>query len=103
MQIIAILLLSLSTTVIFTSNPNLAIQKFSFGRVGVGLFWFLRSIDYRYFGQFIKPAYITILVLLLITLALGIEGRGAVRWIPLGVFNLQPSEFAKPVLILVLA
>src|SRR5205085_726755 len=34
---------------------------------------------------------------------LGIETRGSVRWIPLGIFNIQPSEFAKPVLILFLA
>lgn len=33
----------------------------------------------------------------------GIETRGSIRWLPLGIFNFQPSEFAKPVLILLLA
>ena len=103
MLIIAILLLSLSTTVIYTSNPSLAIQQLLYGLVGAGIYWVLREFDYKSLTAFLKPAYITILVLLVITLALGIESRGSVRWIPLGIFNLQPSEFAKPILILVLA
>jgi rod shape determining protein RodA len=103
MLIIAILLLSLSTTVIFTSNSTLAIEQLIYGVAGVAIFWGLRSFDYHYLRQFIKPGYITILGLLIITLLLGFESRGSVRWIPLGIFNFQPSEFAKPILILTLA
>ncbi|MEX2630111.1 MAG: putative peptidoglycan glycosyltransferase FtsW [Tistlia sp.] len=36
------------------------------------------------------------LVLLVLTLAVGNEIKGAVRWINLGGFSLQASEFAKP-------
>lgn len=103
MLIVAILLLSLSVTVIYTSDPSLATQQLIFGIVGVLVFWAARSIDYRYLRQFIKYSYIAILILLIITWILDIEARGSVRWIPLGIFNLQPSEFAKPVLILALA
>lgn len=51
----------------------------------------------------IKAFYFIIVFLLLITLLLGFETRGSIRWIPLGLFNLQPSEFAKPVLILTMS
>lgn len=47
--------------------------------------------------------YIFIFILLMAVLVLGFETRGSLRWIPLGVFNVQPSEFAKPILILFLA
>ncbi|MDY2777825.1 MAG: putative peptidoglycan glycosyltransferase FtsW [Collinsella sp.] len=45
----------------------------------------------------------SIFILLLVVLALGAASGGAVRWIDLGFTALQPSEFAKPVIILVAA
>ncbi len=103
MALFIFLLLSLSITVIYSSNQTLAIQQAIFAALGLGLFFLLRSIDYRFLRSFIKPFYIIILGLLIITFILGIETRGSVRWIPLGLFNLQPSEFAKPLIILLLA
>lgn len=50
------------------------------------------------------PFYLFVLVLLLLVLSpLGHEAKGASRWIHLGPINLQPSEFAKPAVIVVLA
>ena len=43
------------------------------------------------------------LVLMVLTLLIGPEYKGATRWIPLGNFTLQPSEFLKPSLIVVCA
>jgi rod shape determining protein RodA len=45
----------------------------------------------------------SILLLLVVLSPLGIERNGAQRWIPLGIMDLQPSEFAKPAVILTLA
>ena len=87
----------------YTSSPSLAIQQFFYGLVGVGLYFILRNFDYRFLKPFLKVAYVTSIVLLVVTFIVGMETRGSVRWIPLGVLNFQPSEFAKPVLILVLA
>lgn len=103
MVIAAFLLLSLGITVIYSSSPVLAYQQIIFGVAGFILYLLLRSFDYKSLAGLIKPAYFIALFLLVVTLILGIETRGSVRWIPIGPFNLQPSEFAKPVLILALA
>ncbi len=46
---------------------------------------------------------LSLLSLVLVLTPIGVERFGAQRWIPLGIFDLQPSEFAKPALILALA
>jgi rod shape determining protein RodA len=61
------------------------------------------TIDYRAFTDKSHLIYIGILAVLVYVLVLGHEGKGARRWIPLGSFNLQPSEFAKISVALVLA
>ena len=43
------------------------------------------------------------IVLLALTLILGAELNGARRWLPLGGFHLQPSEFVKPCLAVFMA
>lgn len=49
------------------------------------------------------PAYGAVLVLLVVVEAIGAVGGGAQRWIDLGFMQLQPSEFMKPCIVLVLA
>jgi rod shape determining protein RodA len=47
--------------------------------------------------------YVLALVLLVVVLLFGVAGGGARRWIPLPFFALQPSEFAKVAVALLLA
>ena len=61
------------------------------------------SFDYRTFADKSHLIYIGMLALLLYVLFLGTVQMGARRWISLGGFNLQPSEFAKIGVALVLA
>ncbi|MBR3816830.1 MAG: FtsW/RodA/SpoVE family cell cycle protein [Clostridia bacterium] len=63
----------------------------------------LSKLDYKiYNGRFALLAYGLTMAVLLITLAVNI-GKDEKRWIEIGNFQLQPSEFAKFSLILVLA
>lgn len=99
----SILLLSVGILVIYSSSKELAIQQAMFAFVGLLIFLFVSQFDYRSIKNFILPFYISVILLLAVVLILGIETRGVLRWIPLGIINIQPSEFAKPALILLLA
>jgi rod shape determining protein RodA len=61
------------------------------------------TIDYRSLAESSHWLYIVVIVLLLYVAFFGAVRGGARRWIPLGFFNLQPSEFAKIAVALVLA
>lgn len=97
------LLISIGILVIYSSSKELALQQFIFTIAGFILFFFISTMDLQSIKNLIKPAYIFILILLIVTFLIGFETRGSIRWIPLGFFNIQPSEFAKPIIILFLA
>jgi rod shape determining protein RodA len=61
------------------------------------------SIDYRTLADKSHWIYALTLGLLVYVMIFGVVRGGARRWIPLGFFNLQPSEFAKLAVALVLA
>jgi len=61
------------------------------------------SIDYRSLADKSHFIYGAVIALLLYVLLFGAVRGGSRRWIDLGAFNLQPSEFAKAALALVLA
>lgn len=99
----SLLLISLGVAVIFTSDSNLAIQQAIFAIIGIAGYFLISNFDYKLTKQLIKPLYFITLIFLVIVFIIGIETRGSVRWISLGPFNLQPSEFAKIVLVVTLA
>jgi len=70
------------------------------GTVAFILMW---SWDYHQIARLAYPAYAMVLLMLLFVLLDGRTSKGAQRWIAMGPFSFQPSEFAKLVLILVLA
>src|SRR5580765_6991446 len=61
------------------------------------------SFDYRAFTDKSHLIYIGLVGALIYVIFLGSVQMGARRWIGLGSFNLQPSEFSKVVVALVLA
>jgi rod shape determining protein RodA len=73
--------------------------------LGIGLVAMLVaiSIDYRTLADKSHWIYGLTVVLLIYVMLFGVVRGGARRWIPLGAFNLQPSEFAKLAVALVLA
>jgi rod shape determining protein RodA len=86
-----------------SSAPRLYVsQLYALGLGTIALIVAL-SIDYRTLADRSHLLYFGILALLVYVLLFGAVRGGARRWIPLGAFNLQPSEFAKIVVALVLA
>jgi rod shape determining protein RodA len=61
------------------------------------------AVDYRSLVDKAHWVYLALLVALLIVLFFGAVRGGSRRWLDLGVFNLQPSEFVKAGVALVLA
>ena len=61
------------------------------------------SVDYRNLRPYASWAYAIALLLLALVLVHGSSALGAVRWIKIGPFQLQPSEFAKVFLVVGLA
>jgi cell division protein FtsW len=62
----------------------------SIGALFVGV-----SIPYGFYKKFTKSALIIAVLFLLVTIILGGETKGAVRWLRFGGLGFQPSEFAK--------
>jgi rod shape determining protein RodA len=71
--------------------------------IGLGAMLFMMMLDYRAFTDKSHLIYIALCATLLYVIFLGQVQMGARRWIPLRVFNFQPSEFAKIGVALVLA
>lgn len=99
----SLLLISIGILVIYSSSFELALQQFLYTIAGLLLFLFVSQLDLHSFRKFITPLYLFTILTLIVVLVLGIETRGSLRWIPIGFLNIQPSEFAKPILILALA
>lgn len=71
--------------------------------LAIVLFTVMASIDYHWLRTFVVPLYVVNLALLVATLAIGSGVGGVSRWVSIGPFQLQFSEFAKIVMAIVLA
>ena len=71
--------------------------------IGLIAFFIFSQINVAFFKQFKGSIYILSLVFLLITLAIGIQSHGAVRWIGIFGAQLQFSEILKPFLAFIFA
>jgi rod shape determining protein RodA len=71
--------------------------------IGAVAFVIFLAVDYRALTDKSHFIYLALLGLLIYVLAFGTTAGGARRWISFGSFNLQPSEFAKLGVALVLA
>jgi rod shape determining protein RodA len=67
--------------------------------VAIGMSWIRESS----IKNVAFPLYAIVLVMLILVELLGFVGKGAQRWLDIGPIRLQPSEFMKPAIVLVLA
>ncbi|MCS6856404.1 MAG: rod shape-determining protein RodA [Sandaracinaceae bacterium] len=82
---------------------QLYIQQLYWLAIGGGIAVLVAAIDYRHYERFAWVGYGACVVLLLLVFLLAPEVRGSQRWIYIGSLSLQPSELAKPILIIALA
>lgn len=71
--------------------------------VGALVFTFMLLLDYERLGDISWGLYLLTLVLLVMVLVMGKKVYGAYRWLNFFGINIQPSEFAKISIVVVLA
>ncbi len=105
LPLIPMILLVVSVSVIYSlvfssaQESGLAFRQGLFGCVGLAFFVLASFLDYRFFKSLSWLFYILTILLLVYVDFFGKAAGGAVRWINLGFFQLQPSELAKVFLI----
>lgn len=107
--IVAIGLTTLYSTVIGTEDiftgGGVVNRQLLFVVIGFALYFAVSYFDYRFtgHGQVLIPLYVTILGVLIYLLVFGQEVNNSRRWIFLGSFQFQPSEFAKLIVLFLTA
>ena len=71
--------------------------------IGILAMYFVAHVDYHRMEKFALLAYVISLLLSVAVLFIGDEYNGSKRWLSLGPFSFQPSEFAKVAVIIFLA
>ncbi len=78
-------------------------RQIYFALLGLVVIFVVAAIDYRYWMALYRPIFIVIFILLFFLFLSAQAVFGAARWFQVGVLFLQPTEFAKIILILLLA
>jgi len=98
---ISLVVLSSASANVVTGQPYYYLKKQSVWIIiGLVAMFAVASFDYRYFEKMATPIYLVNLAVLVAVLLLGNEAKGAQRWISIGSFEFQPSEFAKIAIVL---
>mgnify|MGYP000930772880 CR=1 FL=1 len=81
------------------SGFGLVAKQLLWAAIGLGLGALAASIDQQFYIRNAKRFYFWMMVSLLAVLFLGDSAKGAQRWVEFGFVRLQPSEFAKVIMI----
>ncbi len=71
--------------------------------LGLSVAVLLCTFDYRHLLHVAYPAWVIVVILLIVVLVVGEAHKGAQRWLAVGPIRFQPSELAKIAVILALA
>ncbi len=91
------------TAMVSGETTNYFLKQLIWVSLGVSALVVVYFMPHRWFFDFAYPLYGVGLFMLVLVLLFGFTGMGAERWIRLGPFKIQPSEFAKLTTILALA
>jgi rod shape determining protein RodA len=92
-----------SVTADWSGATAVYVKQLTWFGLGLGIAFTLCLFDYRHLEYSAFIGYGITLFLLLAVMLIGKTTMGATRWLSLGPMNLQPSEIAKPVIIITLA
>lgn len=98
-----ITMLSFNINNISMVTQALIIRHIIYIVIGFMISIMISKIDYRSFSTLVQPLFFFILGLLIIVLVWGNRVNGAKSWLSIGVINLQPAEFAKAVVVIIIA
>lgn len=91
------------TRVIGTAGVPLFVKQLAWIFLGILAFFACYLASDGFIEEIALPVFWGVLAVLVVVLIAGKVRGGAQRWISLGAFNFQPSEFAKVAVVLVLA
>jgi len=109
-------LLGLGVVMVYSASAILATDRFRdahfflkkqlfWAAIGLGVMWGVMAVDYRKWRPLVTPLLALAFVLLVLVLVppFGQAINGTRRWLRWGPISVQPTEFAKLVLVLYLA
>lgn len=99
----AIFLVLISLATFYSIDIALFKQQSLFFLISILFYFFFINVDYRIFGVYSKAIYAIALLLLIILFFIGVEAKGAIRWIDFFGVRLQFSELIKPFFIIFLS
>lgn len=103
------LIIIFSLITIYSATKDDALLKNDFVKqilniiIGLVAMIFMLNINYEDLAKHMKPLYLLNLLLLGAVIFMGDSALGAQRWIEIGPFHFQPSEFSKLIIIICFA
>ena len=112
--VVTVLLVTLGLGMLYSTSAIMAQAQHSdssyflkrqlmWATLGFLAMWGARSVSYQVQRRLVMPAVVATFLALVLVLIMGKEVGGARRWLALGPLTLQPSEFAKYVLVVFVA
>ena len=103
LSIFGIICIGSATHINLGESPKEFIKQILWFAIGLGLLWGASHTDYESLSRYYKYFYGLNILMLLAVILIGKDVNGARRWISIGPLTLQPSEFAKIIMIFFLA
>ncbi len=107
--VVVALILIFSLVTIYSATKDDELLKNDFVKqiinitIGLVAMVFVLNINYEDLAKHMKPLYILNLIILGAVIFMGDSALGAQRWIEIGPFRFQPSEFSKLIIIICFA
>lgn len=99
----ALLLVGLGLATFYSIDRQYFFQQLVFFFIAILFYFIFLNLNFKIFALFSKQIYFVFLIILLITFFIGIEAKGATRWIEIFGLRLQFSEIFKPFIVLFFA